>query len=62
MKKHRDWYRVMVEGREVWLREHVGTGSSKDPRVTFRVGFAWDEARGRTVIGFLGQHQESDKT
>lgn len=62
MTTYRDWYRTRFDGREVWLPEHAGTGASKDPRVTFRLGFAWDRDSGKVVIGFLGQHQETAKT
>lgn len=62
MTKYRDWYRTRYAGRDLWLPEHAGTGSSKDPRSTFRIGFAWDKPTRKVVIGFLGQHQESDRT
>ena len=60
--KYRSQYECKWEGRTYRLEAHVGDGSSKDPRYTIRVAFAWDEERKVVVIGFVGQHQETDKT
>lgn len=62
MKKYRRWYTTRVDEKTVWLHEHVGTGSSKDARYTIRVGFDWDKDHQRVIIGFIGQHQQTDAT
>jgi len=62
MKKYSNWYSTKWNGRTIWLTEHLGTGSSKEPRRTIRLGFCWDDDSRKVVIGFLGQHQQTDAT
>ena len=60
MGKYKDWYRTRWDGRSYDLPEHVGTGSGKDPRRTIRIGFNWDRERSKVVVGYVGQHQQTD--
>jgi len=62
MGKHRGEYECTWDGRRHTLKAHMGTGTSKDPRHTIRIAFAWDEKRQVVVVGFVGQHQSSDRT
>ncbi len=62
MGKYENWYTTRWEGRKYWLPNHIGTGSSKDPRYTIRVAFEWDKDRKKVVIGYIGQHQQTDAT
>lgn len=62
MKKYETWYSTKWNGRKFYLPEHIGTGSGKNPQHTIRIAFNWDEATKRVVIGFLGQHQQTDAT
>lgn len=62
MSKYRNWYTTKWEGRTYWIPEHIGTGSSKDPHRTIRIGFDWDRERQKVVVGFIGQHQKTDAT
>lgn len=62
MKKYEEWYTTKVDNRVYWLERHIGTGSNKDARYTIRVAFDWDESKKRVVIGFIGQHQQTDAT
>ena len=62
MGKHKSEYECTWEGRRYSLKAHIGTGTSMDARYTIRVAFAWDEKRDAVVIGYVGQHQSSDKT
>lgn len=55
----REWYETRVAGQRYDLTSHVGKGSSFDPKTTIRIGFAWDEASDRVIVGFIGQHQKS---
>ena len=62
MNKYEDWYTTRVGNKIHWLKKHIGTGSSKDARYTIRVAFDWDKSEERVVIGFIGQHQQTDAT
>ena len=62
MKKYEDWYTTKVGNKTHWLKKHIGTGSSKDARYTIRIAFDWDKIKERVVIGFIGQHQQTDAT
>lgn len=62
MKKYEPWYTTSFEGKTYWLKRHVGTGSNKDSRYTIRIAFEWDKARQVVVIGYIGQHQQTDAT
>ncbi len=62
MNKYEDWYTTKVGNKIYWLHKHIGTGSNKDARYTIRVAFDWDKSKERVVIGFIGQHQQTDAT
>lgn len=62
MRKYEPWYTTSFEGKTYWLKRHVGTGSNKDSRYTIRIAFEWDKARQVVVIGYIGQHQQTDAT
>ena len=62
MNKYEEWYTTKVENKIHWLKKHIGTGSSKDARYTIRIAFDWDKSKERVVIGFIGQHQQTDAT
>lgn len=59
MGRFRDWYQTRVDGATWALSNHVGKGSSHDPRRTIRIAFAWDEANARVIVGFVGLHQRN---
>jgi hypothetical protein len=60
--QYREWYCCKFEGRTWELGEHVGTGTSRDARHTIRIGFTWDKAGQRVIIGYIGQHQRNRRT
>ena len=62
MNRYKPWYTTSLEGKTYWLKRHVGTGSNKDSRYTIRIAFDWDSARQVVVIGYIGQHQQTDAT
>ncbi len=62
MNKYKDWYTTIVGNKVHTLQKHIGTGSSKDARYTIRVAFDWDKSKEHVVIGFIGQHQQTDAT
>ena len=62
MNKYEDWYTTKVGNKIYWLKKHIGTGSNKDARYTIRIAFDWDKSEERVVIGFIGQHQQTDAT
>ncbi len=62
MNKYEDWYTTKVGNKTHWLKKHIGTGSSRNARYTIRIAFDWDKSKERVVIGFIGQHQQTDAT
>ncbi len=62
VNKYKDWYTTKVGNKIHELKKHIGTGSSKDARYTIRIAFDWDTIQERVVIGFIGQHQQTDAT
>jgi hypothetical protein len=60
--KHKSEYECSWDGRRHILKAHMGTGASKDPRRTIRIAFAWDEVKKVVVLGYVGQHQTTDRT
>ena len=56
------WYRTSVNGVSYNLSEHMGRGSSKDPTNTIRVAFNWDRDSRKVIVGYIGQHQQTDAT
>ena len=59
MAAYRNSYTTRVDGRLIWLREHIGKGTGFDPRRTIRIGFDWDRTLQKVIIGYLGQHQRT---
>ena len=59
MAAYRNSYTTRVDGRLIWLREHIGKGTGFDPRRTIRIGFDWDRPLQKVIIGYLGQHQRT---
>jgi len=55
-------YEITWRGKVVKLKEHVGIGTSKDPRRTIRVAFFFDDRDKKVVVGYVGQHQQNRVT
>jgi hypothetical protein len=55
-------YEVIYEGCKVKLKEHVGFGTSTEPRHTIRIAFFFDETKQKVVVGYIGQHQATRKS
>ena len=55
-------YSTRIEGRLIWLGEHIGRGTGFDPRYTIRIAFDWDRQLQKVVIGYIGQHQRTAAT
>ena len=50
-------YEVTYQGAKFKLREHIGYGTSTEPRHTIRIAFFFYEKTQKVVIGYIGQHQ-----
>ena len=59
MGMHPDWYRTTVNGKTFELSNHIGKGTSFDPRSTIRIAFAWDDENEQVVVGYVGTHQRN---
>lgn len=55
-------YTVQYAGTPRFLERHLKQGQSKDPRITFRLYFFWDESEEQVVVGWLPSHLESRLT
>jgi transposase-like protein len=62
MGKYEEDYTVRWKDEKRNLEKHVGKGSSKDPRHTLRIAFFFDEEEEVVVVGYIGQHQQTDAT
>ena len=62
MTQFRESYTTRVNGRVIWLGEHIGKGNSFDPRRTIRIAFDWDRQLQKVIIGYIGQHQRTAAT
>ena len=52
-------YQVTWGGKKIKLREHIGFGTSRDPRHTIRVAFFFDDRTKKVVVGYVGLHQQT---
>jgi len=55
-------YELNYNGNKIKLKEHIGFGTSTEPRHTIRLAFVYDETTNRVVIGYVGQHQATRKS
>jgi hypothetical protein len=55
-------YEVTWRGKLVKLKEHVGFGTSRDPRHTIRIAFFFDDKTKSIVVGYVGLHQQNRAT
>jgi hypothetical protein len=62
MGQYESYYKTVVGDQTYWLGEHIGRGSSKDPVNTIRIAFHWDKEQRRVIVGYIGQHQQTDAT
>lgn len=46
-----DWKR-----KRVFLDQHLGRGTARDPRYCFRIYFTWDEEDAKVIVGWLPTH------
>lgn len=51
-----DAYFVQHGGRRRLLDQHIGRGSSRDPRYSLRIYYFWDDDAQRVVVGWLPSH------
>lgn len=55
-------YEISWQGKNVKLEEHIGYGSSTEPRFTIRMAFFFDSNLGKVIVGYVGQHQANRKS
>lgn len=55
-------YEMTYDGEKVRLKEHIGFGTSTEPRHTIRIAFFFDDKTNKVIIGYLGQHQTTRKS
>ena len=60
--KYPEEYVTTVDGKTYTLDEHIGEGTRGDPRNMIRIAFAWDAAMEKVVVGYVGPHQQTDRT
>ena len=59
---YKNEYEMNYKGESYKLKEHIGQGSSKDPRYTIRIAFFFDDEDKKVVVGYMGQHQKTRST
>ena len=55
VRVHGDHYRFEYQGKLVLFDEHITLGGGY-PKECMSIHFIWDEARGKLIIGYFGQH------
>lgn len=55
VRVHGDHYRFECQGKLVLFDEHITLGGGY-PKECMSIHFIWDEARGKLIIGYFGQH------
>lgn len=55
-------YEVSYNGEKTKLKEHIGFGTSTEPRHTIRIAFFFDDKTNKVIIGYVGQHQTTRKS
>jgi hypothetical protein len=55
-------YEITWRGKLIKLKEHVGFGTSRDPRHTIRIAFFFDDRTKKVVVGYIGLHQQNRAT
>ncbi len=58
-EKFDDWYRTEADGRSYDLGAHLRKGADRDPQMTIRIAFAWDDERDMVIVGYIGLHQKN---
>ena len=58
--KYPNDYKIQWKDGKRKLKRHVGNGSGKDPRHTLRIAFFYDDEEEVVVVGYIGQHQQTD--
>ncbi len=65
MGNNEEWYLCpwpSAQGGKLQIPEHLKCGQSRRPEETIRIAFAWEPQAKKVVIGFVGQHQENNKS
>jgi len=59
MGRNKSEYFATWGGKTICLEEHIGRGSSFDPKSTIRIAFHYDSDSKTVVIGYIGMHQKN---
>lgn len=51
-----DEYFIRWNKRRVFLDQHLGKGSARDPRFSLRIYYVWDDDSKRVIVGWLPSH------
>ena len=57
-----DEYFVRWGGRRLWLDQHIGKSTARDPRFILRIYYTWSEEDGKVIVGWLPSHLSNSKT
>lgn len=55
-------YFVRWCGRRLWLDQHIGKSTARDPRFILRIYYTWSEADSKVIVGWLPSHLTNSKT
>jgi hypothetical protein len=59
MGRNKQDYFTTWGGKNICLEEHIGKGSSFDPKSTLRIAFHYDSDSKKVVVGYIGMHQKN---
>ena len=57
--RYKDQYTAHHAGRSFYLDRHLKKGIDPDPRIGFRLYYAWDEQNERVIVGWLTSHLDT---
>lgn len=57
-----DDYFVRWGGRKLWLDQHLGKSTARDPRFILRIYYTWSEDDGKVIVGWLPSHLSNSKS
>ncbi len=60
--KYPDSYTTSHQGKKYDLHEHIGRGKSHSAKGNIRIAFAWDEKKGKLIVGYIGRHQPTGRS
>jgi hypothetical protein len=60
--RYKEQYTAQHAGRSFYMDRHLKKGVDPNPKIGFRLYYAWDDQNGRVVVGWLTSHLDTRKS